>query len=173
MMLCVSIFIVDLLYIPFHLNKPGSYLSDLLCTLFGFLFHYFFLSSFMWMFIISIVQYFHFVRVFNSHVSFFFVKTAFIAWILPLVFPSIVLLADYDRAYLGNGRCWIENGYLLYGTFAFPIVLILISNSILFGLILRSICRHNTTIANQEKNQSKLQLGAALCCFVCMGKASR
>jgi hypothetical protein len=168
LMLCLSIFIVNCLYIPFHLIKP-EHSSNIFCHLIGFILHYFFLSSFMWMLIMAFVQYLHFVRIFNAHISHFFVKTSIIGWLLPLICPVCVVVVDRSRSYIGQQRCWIDNTILLYGTLLMPVGLIIISNFILFGFILKSICRHRTGIIAHQKDHSKLQLGAALCCFVSIG----
>ncbi len=166
-MLCLSIFLVNCLYVPFsftHIKRK------IYCSILGFLIHYFFLTSFIWMLIMAIVQYMHFVRVFNSHISHFFIKTCAIGWIIPLIFPSAVILFGTNGGYTGEVRCWINNQILLYLTFLTPISIVIICNLILFGFILSSIFRHDDRVVTYQKNRSKLQMGAALCCFVSIGK---
>jgi hypothetical protein len=171
-MLCLSILFVNCLYIPFSLIKPNLLEKGRisLCNIVGFLFHYFFLTSFTWMLIMAIIQYMHFVRIFNSHVSHFFLKTAFIGWILPLIFPILVLFISTNGGYTGELRCWINDPVLLYVTFLTPVAVILLCNLILFILTLKSICRRDLSVPIYQKNRSKLQMGAALCCCVSIGK---
>ncbi len=164
-MLCLSILFVDCLYIPlFHVKR------NIFCTILGFFFHYFFLTSFMWMLIMAIIQYMHFVRIFNTHISHFFIKTCVIGWIIPFAFPCLVILLGTNGGYIGEFRCWINNQILHYLTFLVPISIIIICNLILFGFILKSIFDRNTVVLRYQKIQSKLQMGVAICSFVSIGK---
>jgi len=123
------------------------------------------------MLIMAIIQYIHFVRIFNTHISHFFIKTCIVGWIVPFIFPCFVVLFGTNGGYIGEYRCWINNQFLLYLTFVIPIAIIIIFNLILFGFILKSIFHHNTIVLSYQKNHSKLQMGAALCCFVSIGKS--
>jgi hypothetical protein len=171
-MLCLSILFVNCLYIPFSLIQ--SNFSDLLriisCILLGFFFHYFLLASFMWMLIMAIVQYLYFVRIFNTHISHFFIKACVIGWIVPVIFPSLVVILGTNGGYTGESRCWINDQIVFYFTFLAPILIIIIFNLILFGFILKSIYHRNMIVVSYQRNHSKIQMGAALCCFVSIGK---
>ncbi|CAF0969318.1 unnamed protein product [Rotaria sordida] len=162
-MLCLSILFANCIYIPFSLTK-----QNYVCNIFGFLFHYFLLTSFMWMFIMTFIQYMHFVRILNSYISHFFIKSTIIGWIIPIIFPILVLLLD-KNGYVGEFRCWINNKILLYTTFLVPISIIVSCNLIIFIFILKSLCRHDPTILTNQNNRSKLQIGATICCFVSIG----
>ena len=172
-MLCIALLVVDGLYIPFSLIQ--SDVSDLkqriFCTLLAFSFHYFLIASFMWMLIIAIVQYMHFVRIFNTHISNFFTKTCVIGWIIPLIFPSLVIVLGSNGGYTGEFRCWINHQVLLYLTLLIPLSMIMIFNLILFGCILKNIYHRNTIVVTHQRNHSKIQMGTALCCFVSIGKS--
>jgi hypothetical protein len=174
-MLCLSILLVNCLYIPFSFTETNlsQMKRKIFCSILGFLFHYFFLTSFMWMLIMAIVQYMHFVRILNSHISHFFIKTCVIGWFIPLIFPGFVIFFGTNHGYTGERRCWINNQLLLYLTFLTPISVIVMCNLILFGFILKSIFHHDKKIVTLQKNRSKLQLGAALCCFVSIGKSKK
>ena len=171
-MLCLSILFVNCLYMPFSLLKPNLFQMgrNILCTIIGFLFHYFFLTSFMWMLIMAAIQYMHFVRIFNTHISHFFLKTLLIGWIMPLIFPTLVVIIGTNGGYTGANRCWINSAALLYGTFVVPICLIVLCNLILFIFTLKSIFQHDPASLTYQKNRSKLQVGAAICCFVSIGE---
>ncbi|CAF3811545.1 unnamed protein product [Rotaria magnacalcarata] len=171
MMLCLSILFVNCFYIPFSFTQSSSFKLNqhLFCTILGFLFHYFFIASFMWMLIMAIVQYNNFVRILNTHISHFYIKSCTIGWIVPLIFPSLVIVLGHNRGYTEESRCWINNQNLLNLTFLLPISTIILFNLILFGFILRSIFRHNAVVATQKKKYSKVQIGATLCCFVSIG----
>lgn len=170
-MLCLSILFVNCLYIPFSITKPD--LSNRkwfdTCNIIGFLFHYCLLTSFMWMFIMASIQYMHFVRIFNSHISHFFLKSSLIGWLVPLIFPILVVCIGKNGGYIGEYRCWINNHILFYTTFIAPILLIILCNLILFIFTLKSIFQHDPTIHGYTNNRSKLQIGAAICCLVTIG----
>ncbi|CAF3674371.1 unnamed protein product [Rotaria sp. Silwood1] len=150
-MLCLSILFVNCLYIPFSLTQSNlsKIKRHISCTILGFLFHYFFIASFMWMLIMAIVQYIHFVRIFNAHISHFFIKSCIIGWIIPLIFPCLVIFFGSNGGYTIEHRCWINHQILLYSTFLVPISIIV--------------------IFKDKKKYSKFQLGATLCCFVSIG----
>ncbi len=154
------------------MTKPNQYQIGRVsfCNIIGFLFHYFLIASFMWMLIMATIQYMNFVRIFNSHVSHFFIKTGLIGWILPLLFPFLVVLIGKNGGYTGESRCWINNDWLLYGTFVAPICIIILFNLILFIFTIKSIFRHDSTLIPHQNSRSKLQMGAAICCFVSVGK---
>ena len=170
-MLCISILCVNCLYIPFSMTKPNlrSMERNQFCNLIGFFFHYFLLTSFMWMFIMAMVQYLQFVRIFNSHISHFFLKTCCLGWIMPLMFPFLVILLGSKGGYTGDQRCWIHDPVLLYATFVAPISLIILLNLVLFLFTLKSIFHHDTSMITCHNNRSKLQMSASVCCFVSIG----
>lgn len=170
-MLCLSLLFVNCLYIPFSLTKPNllQIQQNIFCNVLGFLFHYFLLTSFVWMLIMAAIQYMHFVRIFNSHISHFFLKALIIGWIVPLIFPSLVVIIGKNGGYTSESRCWINNDLLLYFTFVVPICLIILCNLILFIFTLKSIFQHDPSMLTYQNNRSKLQTGAAVCCFVSIG----
>ncbi|UJR31985.1 hypothetical protein I4U23_019458 [Adineta vaga] len=167
-MLCVSILCVNCLYIPFSLTKPeiGRYNY---CNIVGFLFHYFIISSFMWMLIMASIQYMYFVQIFNTHISHFVTKTTLFGWILPLMFPILVVSIGINGGYKGQTRCWIHDEILRYITFLAPISIIVLCNLILFIIILKSLFRRDPDFLTHQNNRSKLQMSAAVCCFVSIG----
>jgi hypothetical protein len=121
------------------------------------------------MLIMASIQYMHFVRIFNSHISHFFIKALLIGWIVPLIFPCLVVTIGKHGGYTGTNRCWINNDILLYATFVVPICIIIVCNLILFIFTLKSIFQHDPASLTSHNNRSKLQMGAALCCFVSIG----
>ena len=50
------------------------------CVVLAFLLHYFLLATFVWMLVISYIQYVMFIKVFPFHVSYFTLKAALISW---------------------------------------------------------------------------------------------
>lgn len=174
MMLCFALLFVNNLFIPFTFvqSKITNLKQAIACTVIAFFFHYLLMASFIWMLIIATVQYMHFVRIFNSHISHFFTKTCLLGWLIPLIFPTIVVFFGSSGGYIGESRCWINNSILLYVTFIIPLSMILITNLILFGFILKSIYHRDTVVVSHQRTHSKIQMGAALCCFVSMGKGS-
>ena len=172
-MLCLSILFVNCLYIPFSLTKPNQFQirETTFCNIIGFLFHYFILTSFMWMLIMASIQYMLFVRIFNSHISHFYVKATIIGWIIPFIFPFLVILIGTNGGYTGEFRCWINDKLLHYVTFLTPASLIVLCNLVLFIYILKSLFKRDPAFLTHQNNRSKLQIGAALCCFVSIGKS--
>ncbi|CAF1482850.1 unnamed protein product [Rotaria magnacalcarata] len=170
-MVCLSVLLVISFFIPFSLTKPNRFgtKNNCLCNIFGFLLHYFLLTSFMWMFILTCVHYMHFVRIFNSHVSHFFIKANIIGWILPLIFPSLVLIIGKDDGYVGELKCWINNEILRYATFLAPISTIIFFNLILFIFAFKGICRRDSPLPVDQHKMSKIEIKAAFCCFISMG----
>ncbi|CAF4710877.1 unnamed protein product, partial [Rotaria socialis] len=69
-------------------------LKDLLCTIVASLLHYFVLSSFSWMFIMALIQYLLFVRVFPHQTLAFTRKAAAFAQLVPLIPVAIVIYLD-------------------------------------------------------------------------------
>ncbi len=172
-MLCLSILFVNCLYITLSLTKPNQLQirRSIFCNTTGFLFHYFILTSFTWMLIMAYVQYVYFVRIFNSNISHFYVKAIVIGWIIPFIFPLLVIFISESGGYTGEFRCWINDEILLHVTFLTPISLIILCNLILFIFILRSLFNHDPAILTDENKRSKLQMSAAFCCFVLIGKS--
>ncbi|CAF3687991.1 unnamed protein product [Rotaria sp. Silwood1] len=157
-MLCLSILFVNCLYILFNLAKQNYY-----CNIFGFLLHYFLLTTFMWILIITFIQYMHFVQIFDSYISNFFIKSTIIGWIIPIIFPCLVLFIGKNGGYIEEYQCWINNEILIYVTFLTPISTMILCNLIIFIFILISICRHDSI---NQNNRSTLQIGLTICCFI-------
>jgi len=122
------------------------------------------------MLIMAAIQYTHFVRIFNSHISHFFLKTSVIGWTLPLIFPILVISIGKNGGYTGEFRCWINDKILFYTTYLAPISIIILCNLILFIFTIKSIFHNDPTLLTYQNNRSKLQIGAAICCFVSIGK---
>jgi hypothetical protein len=125
------------------------------------------------MFIMAAIQYMNFVRILNTHISYFFLKTSLIGWILPLIFPLLVILIGRNGGYTGEYQCWINNQILLYSTFLVPIIIIILFNLTLFIFIIKSVCQHDPALLTYQNNRSKLQISAIICCFVSVGKYSK
>jgi hypothetical protein len=113
----------------------------------------------------------YFVRILNSHISHFYVKAIIIGWITPLIFPLLVISIGKNGGYTGEFRCWINDEILLYVTFLTPISFIILCNLILFIFILKSLFNHDPAVLTDENNRSKLQMSAAFCCFISIGKS--
>jgi hypothetical protein len=125
----------------------------------------------MWMFIMAVIQYVNFVRIFNTHISHFALKTALLGWIAPAIFPCLVVLMSKNGGYAGQDRCWINEPVLLYLTFVVPISFVILCNLVLFLVTLKSIFHRDPAIVSYQTHRAKLQVGAALCCFVSIGES--
>lgn len=169
-MLCLSILLLICFFIPLSLTSPIYFGAkyNYLCNIFGYFFHYFLLTSFIWMFILTSIQYMNFVQLFDVYISHFFIKASIMGWIIPLICPSLVLLLDMNSGYVGEFQCWINNEVLRYSVFITPILTIILCNLLIFMLIIQSVLRRDSTY---QHNQSKLQIVAAFFCFVSISKS--
>lgn len=75
LLLSINLLLVNILFTITILRQ----LEDLLCIIVASLLHYFVLSSFSWMFILALIQYLMFVRVFPPSISAFTRKAAVFA----------------------------------------------------------------------------------------------
>ncbi|RWS09887.1 lysosomal acid phosphatase-like protein 3 [Dinothrombium tinctorium] len=115
-----------------------------LCVLNGVLMHYFYLSSFFWMNVMSFDVYRLFSRKTNNlKSSKKFLKYSVYAWITPLIIIAFSLLNeylfpenDYQPKY-GLQSCWISYRRALLLFFAVPLIVLLITNGVFFALTLK------------------------------------
>ncbi|CAF3870371.1 unnamed protein product [Rotaria sp. Silwood1] len=169
LLLSINLLIVNILFSIISLFK----LTHLSCIIIASVLHYFILSSFSWMFIMALIQYLLFVKVFPRTISAFTRKAAIFAQLVPLIPVSAVLAIDpsnYTKR--DDGICWLS-GQLLYLSFILPIVLYIMINSILFSMVAHSLLCGKTgqqlrsTHMVESKRLSRFLV--ALSCFVVLG----
>lgn len=159
-----------LLYVTFLVGIERTE-NTVACTIVAILQHYFLLSSFAWMAVEAILQYFRFVKVIGSYVPRFIIKAAVPAWGAPALIVGIASITDYRLYLRTDGVCWVRETLLYYGVIL-PIAIVISFNSFVFALVLRSLlCRKNAALrSNQSEMQMmRLHAKAAIAVSVVMG----
>ncbi|CAF1015720.1 unnamed protein product [Adineta ricciae] len=169
LLLSINLLLVNILFSVTILRQ----LEDLLCIIIASLLHYFVLSSFSWMFILALIQYLLFVKVFPRSISAFTRKAAVFAQFVPAI-PVIVVLSldpwNYHRR--KDNVCWLS--YMpLYLSFILPVGLYIFINSILFCIVARSLLCGKTgqqlRSTQVAESQRLSRFFVALSCFVVLG----
>ncbi|CAF4631066.1 unnamed protein product [Rotaria sp. Silwood1] len=167
--LSINLLCVNILFSIICLYKSYQ-LKDLLCIIIASLLHYFILSSFSWMFIMALIQYLLFVKVFPKSISAFTRKAAAFSQLVPLIPIAIVLVLDPMHYTKGNEQiCWLSS-YPFYLSFVLPIVLYILINSILYSIVAYSLlCEkkgHNMRSTQTIESQRLSRFFITLCCFI-------
>jgi G protein-coupled receptor 64/G protein-coupled receptor 126 len=169
--LSISLLAVDILVLA-GLDKTGSQYG---CKAVAGLLLYFILVSFSWMLVEAVLQYLRFVKVFNTYIEHFMLKTALPAWIVPGLIVATVAVIDIRINLLSGSDhyCWLsEKGY--YFAFLLPLGLVMTTNIVFFILIVKGLTcdRPQGLKSTQSKNRFvQLQVLALICCFLLMGLA--
>ncbi|CAF3024596.1 unnamed protein product [Rotaria sp. Silwood2] len=170
--LSINLLCVNILFSIICLYKSNQ-LKDLLCVIIASLLHYFILSSFSWMFIMALIQYLLFVKVFPNSISAFTRKAAAFSQLVPLI-PVIIILVFDPLNYTNRNDqiCWLSN-YPFYLSFVLPIVFYILINSILYSIVAYSLLcnkkRHNMRSTQTIESQRLSRFSIALCCFIVLG----
>ena len=146
--LVASLFIAQLLFLA------GSARTEIpeVCLSIGVVMHYAFLAAFFWMNVMAV----DICRTFSSSRvvlpaddrSSRFIFYSLYAWLTPAVIVGgsltldlvdVPFLADY-RPHYGDGLCWITRRWPLLVVFALPLALLLVVNTILFGVTVKNLC---------------------------------
>ncbi|CAF2993733.1 unnamed protein product, partial [Rotaria sp. Silwood2] len=164
---------INLLFVNILFSIIGLYkLTHLSCIIIASVLHYFILSSFSWMFIMALIQYLLFVKVFPRSISAFTRKAAAFAQ-FPLIPVSVILVIDpLNYTKRNDGICWLSD-LPLYLSFILPILLYMMINSILFSIVAHSLLcgktgqqLRSTQMAESHRLSRFL---VALSCFVVLG----
>ncbi|KAK7112540.1 adhesion G-protein coupled receptor G4-like [Littorina saxatilis] len=129
--------------------------------------HYFILASFMWMLMEGILQYLLFVKVLGNSFENYMLKTAIPAWGLPLIPVIVVLAIDVDLYRGGDQYCWMSLTPFYYAFLA-PVCLVMLSNIIVYVMVVVNICRRNN-IASSGTNKRAVGIRASVACFIVLG----
>ncbi|BFZ21922.1 hypothetical protein BsWGS_24961 [Bradybaena similaris] len=101
------------------------------CLAVAALLHYLILASFMWMLGQGILQHMLIVQVLKAVSSKFITVYTLIAWGAPTIPVVVVLAIDTELYKGGDNYCWMKPKALYY-SFALPVGLIVVTNSIIF-----------------------------------------
>ncbi|XP_077866231.1 adhesion G-protein coupled receptor D1-like, partial [Saccoglossus kowalevskii] len=147
--LAASLAIAQTIYLVGIEAEPAS-----LCKVVAVALHYFFTSSFVWMFIEGANLYVKSIFVFAKEIP--TAALAGVGWGVPLLIVAISLAIRFD-GYGSNGICWLSYDNGLIWAFAGPVILVILINAIILILVLRVFM---TLKANADKTEvEKLRIG--------------
>ncbi|XP_045460222.1 uncharacterized protein LOC123670730 [Harmonia axyridis] len=139
------------------------------CILIGALLHYSVISEFCWMLIIAILQFKRFVQVLTRPPSYILLKSFLGGWGFPLIPVLCVLLIDPENyMYSMTGICY-PSKIGLYLAVWLPIMVITITNSIIFSYIIYSVCNRRTECVDTISNEIIFQWRLAILLFFMLG----
>ncbi|KAF8764009.1 Adhesion G-protein coupled receptor G6 like protein [Argiope bruennichi] len=142
------------------------------CMVVALLLHNFMLSSFSWMLVEAVLQYYGLVKVIGTYIPHFIQKASFFAWGLPLIIVVAVLSVDHGLYSGRNEYCWVSEKAFFYAV-APPVLLMLAINFVIFGVISYSItCGRSKQYlrSNQSDKQEMIaRTKAVFCVSVLLG----
>ncbi|XP_011662714.2 adhesion G-protein coupled receptor G2-like [Strongylocentrotus purpuratus] len=103
---------------------------------------YIILVSLMWNGVEAVHMYMTLVKVFTAHASYFVLKAGLVAWGIPLfvvLIAAAVNIEIYDGVLINCTFSCRLSTVAFYGLFLTPMLIIVLFNSIVFGLVLRVI----------------------------------
>ena len=132
--------------------------------------HYSLIAAFCWMTVEAYYQYQRLVKIFDTYIPNFMLKASLLAWSLPLIPISAVLIYDVDSYTGDEGYCWLRLNPFYFSALL-PIAMLLLVNIFVVTLFFRSIAATGKGIrSNQsERKQAKEKLIACLFNFVLLG----
>ncbi|XP_028168089.1 uncharacterized protein LOC114358344 isoform X2 [Ostrinia furnacalis] len=167
--LCAAILLVSACFLAIVFVDFERY--DVPCMLVGVLLHYGVLASFCWMLVAAVLSYRRLVLVFTRDVSHKLLRAAAFAWGAPCAVVG-VLLAAAPRSYAGRledaepaqSFCY-PTGLGLYLAVYAPIALMLLTNWVLFLLIVRSVFASRRIQRHGDSNEA-LRCASVSCLLV-------
>ncbi|XP_071812470.1 adhesion G-protein coupled receptor G4-like isoform X2 [Apostichopus japonicus] len=163
--LCVAVLLlvtVLLTAVSFCHTRNGCRIANILRV-------YFILVSMMWNGVEAVHMYLALVKVFTSYTSHFVLKAGIITWGIPMLYvliPVAVNVGYFDGTVVDCSFACYLSDTAFYFVFLLPMVVIMIFNSVVFGMVLRVINR----IYSNDGRRSKLsQLRGAVALMVLLG----
>ncbi|XP_067931870.1 adhesion G-protein coupled receptor G2-like [Watersipora subatra] len=125
------------------------------------------------MFVEAIIQYLRFVKVFNTYIPKFMLKTSLPAFAAPLIIVAITIAVDIDLYKGSDLYCWMKPEAIYYAMML-PIGLVLFFNLIIFIRVLCALVvakRNSNKIRSNQSSREKeiLYLLAAIGVFAVLG----
>ncbi|CAH1230541.1 ADGRG2 [Branchiostoma lanceolatum] len=112
--------------------------SRLACGVQAALIQYFLLVSLAWMAVEALLMYQNLVKVVLRPPRFFFCRSCVTAWVVPAIVVTASVFLRWD-SYGADDRCWISDTAVFFATFFVPSMIIVVFNSVIFGLVIRSL----------------------------------
>ncbi|GFR08937.1 adhesion G-protein coupled receptor G6 [Trichonephila clavata] len=128
--------------------------------------HYFMLASFAWMLVEAFMQYLSLVKVIGTYIPGLMQKAMLFGWGTPLLIVGITLGVNHHLYDSGGKYCWLADD-VFYFAVAGPVLAMLVSNFVIFGLILYSnTCGRQTKYlrTNQNERQETMARAKAVFC---------
>ncbi|XP_053834437.1 cadherin EGF LAG seven-pass G-type receptor 1 isoform X3 [Vidua macroura] len=113
--------------------------NPFVCTVIAILLHYFYMSTFAWMFVEQLHIYRMLTEVRNinfGHMRFYYV----VGWGIPAIITGLAVGLD-PQGYGNPDFCWLSVHDTLIWSFAGPIVMVVIINTVIFILAMKASCR--------------------------------
>ncbi|NXE65747.1 CELR1 protein, partial [Calcarius ornatus] len=120
-------------------NFPALSLLQFVCTVIAILLHYFYMSTFAWMFVEQLHIYRMLTEVRNinfGHMRFYYV----VGWGIPAIITGLAVGLD-PQGYGNPDFCWLSVHDTLIWSFAGPIVMVVVINTVIFILAMKASCR--------------------------------
>uniref|UniRef100_A0A8C8B6Y9 Cadherin EGF LAG seven-pass G-type receptor 1 n=1 Tax=Otus sunia TaxID=257818 RepID=A0A8C8B6Y9_9STRI len=113
--------------------------NPFMCTVIAILLHYFYMSTFAWMFVEQLHIYRMLTEVRNinfGHMRFYYV----VGWGIPAIITGLAVGLD-PQGYGNPDFCWLSVHDTLIWSFAGPIVIVVVINTVIFILAMKASCR--------------------------------
>ncbi|KAJ7396956.1 hypothetical protein BTVI_139547 [Pitangus sulphuratus] len=113
--------------------------NPFVCTVIAILLHYFYMSTFAWMFVEQLHIYRMLTEVRNinfGHMRFYYV----VGWGIPAIITGLAVGLD-PQGYGNPDFCWLSVHDTLIWSFAGPIIMVVIINTVIFILAMKASCR--------------------------------
>ncbi|NXG94576.1 CELR1 protein, partial [Stercorarius parasiticus] len=120
-------------------NFPALSPLQFVCTVIAILLHYFYMSTFAWMFVEQLHIYRMLIEVRNinfGHMRFYYV----VGWGIPAIITGLAVGLD-PQGYGNPDFCWLSVHDTLIWSFAGPIVIVVVINTVIFILAMKASCR--------------------------------
>ncbi|GAU88326.1 hypothetical protein RvY_01043 [Ramazzottius varieornatus] len=156
--LCVAIAFLNLCFVIGGLMPLIS--VDIPCAVMSTLIHFFSLASFVWMGIEAYNMYLLLIKVFfDPTTKNFILKRMLVGWGVPLlVSVSTALLETFNNEDVPYGtecRLTPHNTFVYYSAFLAPFACIILSNTIIFVMVVFVLCKPRPDFANSTKTKNE------------------
>ncbi|XP_067138267.1 uncharacterized protein [Centruroides vittatus] len=141
------------------------------CIFVAALLHYLLLVSFSWMLVEAVLQYLRFVKVIGTYIPKFMLKASLWAWGFPLLITLTILAIDHNMYHGGKNYCWLKIKPFYFG-FLIPVGIIMLSNIVIFCLVIYSISCGRQIGLRTNQSERKLaitRVRAAFCILFLLG----
>ncbi|XP_071589956.1 cadherin EGF LAG seven-pass G-type receptor 1 isoform X6 [Heliangelus exortis] len=133
--LVVALFFSELVFL-IGINQTEN---PFVCTVIAILLHYFYMSTFAWMFVEQLHIYRMLTEVRNinfGHMRFYYV----VGWGIPAIITGLAVGLD-PQGYGNPDFCWLSVHDTLIWSFAGPIIIVVVINTVIFILAMKASCR--------------------------------